>query len=66
MEIGDRVGGPGSGIEKKPLGVEVNPLQALLLDVVTKTSSPVLLSPTTSYIPFKDDAFSNHGLTPGI
>jgi hypothetical protein len=52
MEIGDRFDGPGSGIEHQPLGVEVNLLQATQLDVVTKTSSPLLLSPTTSYIPF--------------
>ncbi|MCT7971020.1 hypothetical protein [Laspinema olomoucense] len=52
MESGDRVDGSGSGIENKPIGVEVNSLQATQFDVVTKTSSPLLLSPTTSYIPF--------------
>ncbi|WP_254564051.1 hypothetical protein [Oscillatoria sp. HE19RPO] len=51
MEIGPRLDGPGSGIEKTPLGVEVNPLQATQLDVFTKTSAAVV-------------AFSKHKLYP--
>jgi hypothetical protein len=56
MEISDRLDGPGSGIEKTPLGVEVKPLQATQLDVFTKTSALLLLSPNTSYIPLTEDA----------
>ncbi|AFY80087.1 hypothetical protein Oscil6304_0336 [Oscillatoria acuminata PCC 6304] len=65
MEISDRLDGPSSGIEHQPLGAEVNPLQATQLDVVTKTSSPLLLSLTPSYTPFQDNAISCHGLKPG-
>lgn len=64
MESGDRLDGPGSGIEKTPLGVEVNPLQATQLDVFTTTSAAWLLSPNTSSIPFSEDAIFLHGLTP--
>lgn len=45
------------GIEQKPLGVKVNPLQAIELDVFTKTSAALLLSPTTSNIPFQGGCY---------